>query len=305
MNDSLNSSGYPSADVAQGSGCQGIVPVSARGPFTSARTFPRQAPFEPGSPATGGTMHALRLPPEPHRPFVSLQARLIPLAPVGLCLRGCGLPAVVAPPRQAWPLVRPGSAYPGAWTGAQAALPGSRGTPRAFALLSDPAGRARPCPTRTRPAAPPIATGKAHRKQITFEAQSHGCGTRRLRFPPRLLCTGKAGFRLPGRLCRTGFGLRLHPQGSSREFQLSRFRHMATSFRAGLSLARRSRNRTQFPVDDDDDHDYDYGRTHSPSFHWGRQFKPRGSGILTGAVEARHQSLFARWSGGLADRSGG
>ena len=49
---------------------------------------------------------------------------------------------------------------------------------------------------------------------------SHGFSARRLRFPSRLLCTGKAGFRLPGRLYRTGFGFRLHPQGSSREFQL-------------------------------------------------------------------------------------
>jgi hypothetical protein len=35
--------------------------------------------------------------------------------------------------------------------------------------------------------------------------------------------TGKAGFRLPGWLCRAGFGLRLHPLGSVCEFQSSAF----------------------------------------------------------------------------------
>ena len=55
----------------------------------------------------------------------------------------------------------------------------------------------------------------------TFEALSHGFSTRRLRFPIRLPYTGKAGFRLSGRLCRAGVGFRLHPLGSSHEFQLS------------------------------------------------------------------------------------
>ena len=37
--------------------------------------------------------------------------------------------------------------------------------------------------------------------------------------------------------CRTGFGLRLHPQGSSREFQLTGPWSLSSSFRAGLRLA--------------------------------------------------------------------
>ena len=46
--------------------------------------------------------------------------------------------------------------------------------------------------------------------------------------------TGKAGFRLPGWLCRAGFGLRLHPLGSFRKFQSS-VSSLPTSLHAGLS----------------------------------------------------------------------
>ncbi len=84
----------------------------------------------------------------------------------------------------------------------------------AYALLSDP-GRSGPTrPYSETDAAPEHLNAKGTHDELSFEAQSHGLGTRCLRFagwitpPPR-----KTRFRLPARLYRTG----LIPAGFQRK----------------------------------------------------------------------------------------
>ena len=93
-------------------------------------------------------------------------------------------------------------------------LPRSWGTPCAYALLYDP-GRigVRGHSVRQRG---PRSVHDEGSGIANFEAQSHGLGTRGLRFagwiapPPRKTC-----FWLPAKLFQTGF----HPQGSTERFQ--------------------------------------------------------------------------------------
>ena len=90
-------------------------------------------------------------------------------------------------------------------------LPGSWGTPCALALLSDPGrtGRIRPYGASARP---PLCPRRRLPHSIAFEAQSHGFGTRCLRFAGRVTPTPrKTRFRLLARLYRAGLVTRRVP----------------------------------------------------------------------------------------------
>jgi len=163
---------YPRLLRAHSLRFQGISRVSRRSPLAPVRAFPRQAPSGRGSPASGGTMHALRLPSERHRHFVCLHARLIPRALHRLCLRMADSRRCGAHHRRAWPLVtRLG--LPGTRTGTQTALPGLRGPPRAFAMLWFPAGRACPCPTADMPGRSPYWERESYPVRRSFRGCIH------------------------------------------------------------------------------------------------------------------------------------
>ena len=212
----VHQSGYLCLFRAHAERRQCVLRVSSHSPITPARPFPRQAPFGQGSPASNGTMSTLRLPP----PFavVSLPSlRLIPLA-AAVCVPS--LSATVQVSRLLF--------GPGRWSAGidllrlsarrLLALPGFQGTPLCLCHALRPRHAACPCHYGHARPLPQLRQGKLHGSRLLswlhHMASAPTAYASRFGFP----YTGKAGFRLPGKLYRTGFA---YPLGSFRKFQLS------------------------------------------------------------------------------------
>ena len=243
MNDSLNSNGYPNAGRAPRQGCQSIPSVAAFGPSISACAFPRQAPFEQGSPTTIGTMHTLRLPSAHHRRFVNLHARLIPSAPVVRVPSGTA-PGGFGALRRVGPLVyrsRPLRLL--SWKDRRLSQVSGEPT-RTFALLSDPAGRTHPCHNGRVRSLPPGRQEKLAGSRV-LSGLNHTASAPAA-YASRLDCSARA--RLASG-CRAGSAGRGSAYACTRKVPLANFSCqfytvLSTSFRAGFILARRPRTRT-------------------------------------------------------------
>ncbi len=189
------------------------------------RAFPRLAPSGRGSPASGGTTHALRLPAARHRRFVLLHARLMVPASAGSCPAPAGGSRPRRRPRPGLAIGHPVLGRSGTGRTKTAGSPRFPGNPSCLCRVRSPRRGGTPCQNGRPGSLPQSQQGKPAGSILTFEAHSHGFGTRRLRFPLRSRYTGKAGFRLPGRLCRPGFGFRLHPRVPFATFSCSAYFH--------------------------------------------------------------------------------
>ncbi len=117
------------------------------------------------------------------------------------------LPFGSVAPQSRLVVVNPVSTYSGLLTGRRSALPGFQGTPSYLCRALRPRHAARPCHYGHARSLPLLRPGKLHGSRLLswfyHTASAPAAYASRFGFP----YTGKAGFRLPGKLYRTGFVL--------------------------------------------------------------------------------------------------